>query len=410
MLWLDAPVWAVPAQSGRRPISPMRSLGTATRPPARIPTVEGLRGLAALVVVFDHVVHKDWGLWAWSQQNHGITLFAMLTGFLLSAPFLRARLESRPPPGALAFLRARAARIYPGYWVALAGAALLIGLQRMGPNDLWQVITLTQTFGTDTPFEGLLPAWSLSLFLSFYVAIPAWSWWRRRGDRQARRPESILRREVAWLLLVVLLAWLVRTTEVTEPIAKQPYYILPGRADWFAIGMLLAVLIAAHARSLAPRILLLPGRHPGLAWLTALALTITSALFPVHFEELRDQLDTFAAAALIAGAVLAGPVLRGPQRWLASRPARATGRWSYGIFLWGYIVQKALEELLPGISTAPHLLLTLVLAIALGAASWKLIEEPISRRLGKRRQTNPKQRSKLPRLETPAATSQAGAR
>ena len=381
---------------------------------ARIPTVEGLRGLAALVVVFDHVVHRDWGLWAWSQQNHGITLFALLTGFLLSAPFLRARLEDRPPPRALDFLRARAARIYPGYWVALAGAALLIGLQRMGPGDLWQVITLTQTFGTDTPFEGLLPAWSLSLFLSFYLAIPAWSWWRGRVDRKARRAESILRREVAWLLVVVLVALIVRTTEMTDPIAKHPYYILPGRADWFAIGMLVAVLVAARARGIAPRILLAPGRHPGLAWLGALALTIASALVPVHFEELRDQLDTFAAAALVAGAVLVGPVLRGPQRWLASRPARAVGRWSYGIFLWGYIVQKALEKLVPGISTAPHLLLTLVLAVALGAASWRFVEEPTSRRLGRRRRRSEHQDAsrKLPRFEAPrgAAASQVEAR
>lgn len=390
----------------------MSSDGTATRPPARIPTVQGLRGLAALVVVFDHVVHKDWGLWAWSQQNHGITLFALLTGFLLSAPFLRARLEGRPPPGALGFLRARAVRIYPGYWVALAGAALLIGLQRMGPGDLWQVITLTQTLGTDTPFEGLLPAWSLSLFLSFYLAIPAWSWWRRRADRRARRTESILRGEVAWLVVVVLLAVAVRATDLTAPIAKQPYYVLPGRADWFAIGMLLAVLTAARARGLAPTFLLLPGRHPGLAWLAALALTVASALIPVHFEELRDQLDTFAAAALIAGAVLVGPVLRGPQRWLASRPAQAIGRWSYGIFLWGYVVQELLEKLIPGISTAPHLLVTLVLAVALGAASWKFIEEPTSRRLGRRRAKDANARTRLAQLDAPAAASpsQAGAR
>jgi peptidoglycan/LPS O-acetylase OafA/YrhL len=217
---------------------------------------------------------------------------------------------------------------------------------------------------------------------------------------------------VAWLLLVVLLAWVVRTTEVTDPIAKHPYYILPGRADWFAIGMLLAVLTAAHVRGLAPKILLAPGRHPGLTWIAALALTTASALIPVHFEELRDQLDTFAAAALIAGAVLVGPVLRGPQRWLAARPAQAIGRWSYGIFLWGYIVQKALEKLIPGISTAPHLLLTLVLAVALGAASWKFIEEPVSRRLGRRRPKDSNAPSKLPRLEAPAAgaPSQAAAR
>jgi peptidoglycan/LPS O-acetylase OafA/YrhL len=359
-------------------------------------------------VVFDHVIHKDWGLWTWSQQNHGITLFALLTGFLLSAPFLRARLEARPAPNASSFLRARAVRIYPAYWVALGGAALLIGLQRMGPNDLWQVITLTQPFGTDTPFEGLLPAWSLSLFMSFYLAIPAWSWWRRRADRRAQGIPAILRREAGWLLLVFLLAWVVRTTAVTDPIAEEPYYILPGRADWFAIGMLLAVLTAAHARGLAPRILLLPGRRPGLAFLTALGLTVASAFIPVHFEELRDQLDTFAAGALVAGAVLVGPVLRGPQRWLASRPARAVGRWSYGIFLWGYIVQKAIEKLSPGISTAPHLLLTLGLAVALGAASWRLIEEPVSRRLGRRREAH-RATKRAPGYAPPdAAPSQAG--
>lgn len=353
--------------------------------PARVPTVEGLRGLAALIVVFDHVVHKDWGLWAWAQQNHGITLFALLTGFILSTPFLLARLDDRPAPRATTFIRRRAIRIYPAYWVALAGAALTVGLQSMGPGDLWRVITLTQTFGPDTPFEGLLPAWSLSLFLSFYLAIPAWSWWRRRSDRSAANQEAILRREVGWLLLVVLLAWVVRTTSVTDPIAKEPYFILLGRADWFAIGMMLAVLTVAQARGYAPRILLAPGRRPGMAFLAALGLTVASALIPVHFEELRDQFDTAAGAALVAGAVLVGPVLRGPQRWLASRPARALGRWSYGIFLWGYIVQKAIDRIVPGIPTATHLCLTLAAAIALGAASWRFIEEPVSRHLSGRK-------------------------
>lgn len=350
----------------------------------RIPTVDGLRGLAALIVVFDHALEKDWGLWAWSQQNHGITLFALLTGFLLSAPFFRARLEGRPAPSAFAFLRARVVRIYPAYWVALAGAALLIGLQRMGPGDLWQVITLTQTFGSDTPFEGLLPAWSLSLFLSFYLAIPAWSWWRRRAARAGATQESILRREVGWLLFVVFLSWVVRTTSVTDPIAKEPYFTLLGRADWFAIGMMLAVLVAAQARGMAPRLLLLPGRWPGLAFLAALGLTVASALVPVHHEEIRDQLDTAAGAALIAGAVLVGPVLRGPQRWLASRPARAVGRWSYGIFLWGYIVQKTITKIEPGISTAPRLFLTMAGAIALGAASWRYLERPLIHHLSGR--------------------------
>ena len=371
------------------PAAPGPSTAAEPKKSSRIRTVEGLRGLAALLVVFDHTVEKDWGLGPWSQQNHGITVFALLTGFLLSSRFLRARLDRRPAPGGLAFLRARAARIYPGYWVALAGAAATIGLGSMGPGDLWRVLTLTQTFGSDTPFEGILPAWSLSLFMSFYLALPVWSWWRRRTDRAGEGDASLLRREVWWLLGLVIASWVVRITSATDPIAREPAFTLFGRADWFAIGMILAVLVIARERGLAPRLLAL-GEMPGRVLLAALGLTVAGALVPVHYEEVRDQFDTAAGAALLAGAVLHGPVLRGPQRWLASRPARALGRWSYGIFLWGYIVQKLITQTSPGISTAPHLALTFAGAIALGAASWRYIEKPAARRLARRPQNRPR--------------------
>jgi peptidoglycan/LPS O-acetylase OafA/YrhL len=355
-------------------------------PGTRLQTVDGLRGLAALLVVFDHTVGDAWGLGAWSAQNHGITVFALLTGFLLSTQFLRARLDRRPAPATAKFLRARAARIYPGYWVALAAAALLVGLNSMGPGDAWLVVTLTQTFGTDTPFEGIPPTWSLSLFLTFYLALPLWSRWRRRSDRAGEPAASILRREVFWLLGVFVLAWVVRSLSLTDPFAEDPVFTLFGRADWFAIGMILSALVLAKSRGVAPRLTLAPGRRPGLAFAGALGLTAASALIPLHFEELRDQLDTFAGALLVAAAVLHGQRLRGPQRVLASRPARALGRWSFGIFLWGYIVQKALSELDPTIATAPHLVLTLAGAVALGAASWRWVEEPASRRLRAKRE------------------------
>jgi len=353
-------------------------------PSPRLRTIDGLRGFAALMVVFDHTVGDSWGLGAWSEQNHGITAFALLTGFLLSGRFLRARLDGHPQPGTLAFLRARAGRIYPGYWVALAVAALTIGLHTMGPGDGWRVVSLTQTFGADTPFEGLPPTWSLSVFLSFYLALPVWSWWRRRSDRPSEGGAAVLRREVLWLCGLIVFAWAVRTWSLTDPIAREPAFTLFGRADWFAIGMILAALVIAHQRSLAPRWLLLPGRRPGMALIGALSLTVGSALIPIHFEELRDQLDTAAGGLLVAAFVLHGPVLRGPQRLFATRPAKALGRWSYGIFLWGYIVQQAIEDLLPGIATGPHLALTMAGAIALGAASWHWVERPAAKLIRQR--------------------------
>ena len=352
----------------------------------RIRTVDGLRGLAALLVVFDHVVGDAWGLGPWSEQNHGITVFALLTGFLLSSRFLRARLDGRPRPATLSFLRARAARIYPGYWVALIVAAVTVGLHGMGAGDWWRVGTLTQTFGSDTPFEGLPPTWSLSLFFSFYLALPVWSWLRSRSDRPGEGAGAILRREALWLGGLIVFALVVRTWSLTDPIAPDPVFSLLGRADWFAIGMLLSVLVIANARGLAPRMLLAPGRRPGLFLLGALALTAASALVPVRLEELRDQLDTLAAGVLVTAIVLHGPVLSGVQHAFASRPAQALGRWSYGIFLWGYVAQKAIGQVAPGIGTGAHLGLTLAAAIVLGAASWRWVERPASQRLGRGRE------------------------
>lgn len=367
----------------------------------RIRTVDGLRGLAAILVVVDHAIDDSWGLGSWTEQNHGILLFALLTGTLLSSQFLRARLDGRPLPPVAPFLRARFARIFPGYWLVLGVAALTIGLHAMGPGDVWRVITLTQTFGTDTPYEGLIPMWSLSLFLSFYLFLPVWAWWRSRSDRGPEASSAILRREVKWLLGLFGVAIVVRAFGLTDPIAHGPEFNLLGRADWFAAGMLLTVLLIARSRGVAPAVPSIPGRHPGLAFAAALALTILSAVTPAGLGELRNQLDLGAAVLVVYGALLHGPELKGPQRLLASRPARAIGRWSYGIFLWGYFSEKAIAEIFPGIGTAPLLLLTLAAGIALGAASWRWVELPASRLLRERRNSrHPRRVSEALRTKT----------
>lgn len=356
----------------------------------KLRTVDGLRGLAALLVVFDHTVGQSWGLGGWTMQNHGITAFALLSGFLLTSRFLRARLDGLPRPSTRHFLRDRAARIYPGYWVALAIAALTIGLHQLESVQIWQLITLTQTYGVETAFVGLPPTWSLSLFMSFYLALPAWFWWRSRQRTDGRTQAQVLRTEIAWIASLIPLSLLVRATNLTEPVSPDPVFTLLGRADWFAVGMILAAALIGHQRELLPRWVASPGRRPGLAAGGALTLTVVGALLPVHLEELRDQLDTAAGGLLVAAAVLHGQILRGPQRVLASRPAQALGRWSYGIFLWGYIVGKAIAQAAPGIGTAPQLALTMAGAIALGAASWRWVEGPAARWI-KRRSARPRE-------------------
>ena len=371
----------------------------------RIQTVDGLRGLAALLVVTDHAIDDSWGLGPWTEQNHGITIFALLTGFLLSSKFLRSRIKRAPRPAVAPFLRARFVRIFPAYWLALGVAAATVGLHAMGPGDEWRIATLTQTFDTDTPYEGLIPMWSLSLFLSFYLLLPLWSWLRSRGDRRSEPVASLLRREVKWLLGLMAFALVVRAFSLTDPIANDPTFSVFGRADWFALGMLLTVVVVARSHGIGPTRVSALGARPALAFGVALTVTVAGGFLPSGMTELRNQLDLAAAGLIVYGAVLHGHTLKGPQRLLASRAGQALGRWSYGIFLWGYVSEKAIAQIFPGIGTGALLAMTLVAGVALGAASWRLVERPAMKLLRERRR-RPAAPEAAPADPAPVATAQ----
>src|ERR1700744_2912568 len=88
--------------------------------PARIPELDGLRGLAVLGVFFYHCKPRLAGtplyhgsLWGWS----GVTLFFVLSGFLITSILL----ESQGKPHYFRnFYARRILRIWPIYFLAVA--------------------------------------------------------------------------------------------------------------------------------------------------------------------------------------------------------------------------------------------------------------------------------------------------
>lgn len=103
--------------------------GTAGAPEAvapppgnpRFPLLDGLRAVAAMLVLVFHVVQ---------QTGHvprpirdlsleGIAIFFVLSGFLLYRPFARSRLKGEGLPSVKAYARRRLLRIVPAYWAAL---------------------------------------------------------------------------------------------------------------------------------------------------------------------------------------------------------------------------------------------------------------------------------------------------
>jgi peptidoglycan/LPS O-acetylase OafA/YrhL len=103
-------------------------------------------------------------------------------------------------------------------------------------------------------------------------------------------------------------------------------------------------------------------------------------------EVLADLAAAVGFAAVIASIVLGtGAGLR----WLAWRPIAWMGTITYGVYLWHIPVIVFLRGhgLLPG--GALSALVALPIGIALGAASWYLLEQPLMKRAARLRRQAP---------------------
>ena len=97
----------------------------------RIPGIEGARGMAAFGVVVYHVERFQKSSVGWFDPvaSHlwlGVTLFFVLSGFLLYRPFAAWSINGAPWPGLRRYAQARILRIVPAYWVVLTVLAFTL--------------------------------------------------------------------------------------------------------------------------------------------------------------------------------------------------------------------------------------------------------------------------------------------
>src|SRR5882672_11423735 len=170
----------------------------------RIPELDGLRGLAILLVLIWHfgcgtisaVGHRwlfylgDAGSLFWS----GVDLFFVLSGFLIGGILLDAR---NSPNYFKAFYARRVCRIIPIYAVVVGAFYLCMATGvpgriaesewLFGPTAPWSAYaTFTQNIGYATGGPDVAnwfrPTWSLAVEEQFYLILPAVVWFvsRRR--------------------------------------------------------------------------------------------------------------------------------------------------------------------------------------------------------------------------------------
>jgi len=365
----------------------------APAPGAHHPALDGLRGVAVLLVLSFHFLHVDGEggvvertlLSASRSGWAGVDLFFVLSGFLITGILLDAR-------GASGYFRAfyarRVLRIFPLYYAYLAVLFLVVPLLssldvKSGTQGwLWTYLG-NVLFAREGGFEASPYAahfWSLAVEEQFYLAWPLVVW-------------VLPRRRLALVCLgLVAGAFALRLgIHRTTFNATAAYVLTPARMDALAIGALVAV--AAREPSWWP-----PVRR-GAPWLLAVAAAAVAAVW-VHQGGLfggDPVVQVWAFGPLAAGfaAVLVMAMDPTPSSRLSralSRPwLRGAGKYSYGLYVLHYPIFLALEAAgltslaLAGVlrsRLAGVLAFAMVAGLAtLGAAlvTWHLIERPFLR-------------------------------
>jgi peptidoglycan/LPS O-acetylase OafA/YrhL len=149
----------------------------ASSPIAHIPTLDGWRGIAILLVLITHLQaglsgHVYRGYRWLDLGQHGVTIFFVLSGYLITARLLEEeRIDLKR------FYMRRLFRLMPCAWVYLLSVVILGQVIRMPiiGNDIWPSLLFFRNYtptadNCTTVFT--VHFWSLSLEEQFYLAWP----------------------------------------------------------------------------------------------------------------------------------------------------------------------------------------------------------------------------------------------
>jgi len=391
---------------------PTASLAPSTLTPAkptetRIPELDGLRGLAILMVIGTHylyeIPHGEFGTLLYKSTSAfrlgwaGVDLFFVLSGFLIGGILLEARASSNYFK---TFYLRRVHRIFPIYFLCiaiylalhwLAGGALqrLLPVDPRFVNHLPLYVLFLQNFYVITPPRTLewywfVPMWSLAVEEQFYLLAP---------PVIRFLPPARLKRV---LLITIVCALLLRTMFLLfwPAGAAAIYNWMPCRADSLAIGILAAILwrdgtLAAWYQ-----------RNP--ARFRRVVLLFTLPLLPC-IKWLYSQFSPWMATvgytwlALMFAGWMSLALCERQGRWaglLRAACLREMGRLSYCIYLFHFGFLVLLHALLlhapPRVGDfrgAAVTLLAFVATFLFAKISWHAFEEPLLRRAHRFRYT-----------------------
>lgn len=358
-------------------------------PRGHLPMMDGARAVAAVMVLLTHAgaVSGATGKYAvgpfLARGDWGVALFFVLSGFLLTRPWVSWR-AGKSAPSVATYLRKRAVRILPAYWLVLMAVLVLVPAT-VDAGGVISNATLTQIYTGDL-LQGFYQSWSLCTEVAFYAVLPLLAPLLVRGSARRSLIAIAAAAAVTPIWIMMCKEWFVDS--------MHPFAVvwLPGHMDWFCAGMALAVVERRMRAGQFPRLLVGANRWL-LASAVAFALALTPLGGPLGFEYISGPaaiLKEFlyaATAFFLVGAMLqprAEFTIWG--RTLNSRVMTWAGVISYGFFLWHVLVLEEVRNWLGmpelGGGFAVSLALTFVVTLVISQVSFVVLERPLMRRFG----------------------------
>lgn len=330
-----------------------------------IPVLNGVRGLAVLIVFLSHASNIYFGgaVTGWGGGQLGVMLFFVLSGFLMAHLYMD---EVASPAAMCRFAINRMARVYPMFVFVVV---LCFALERQGfsiyvyPIRSLQELLLHLTF-----VKGYEVLWTIGPEVIFYgLFIVAWALHRRSTSAMW-----------GYLLALAAASWLpfqgIESNSLLQLHDKLPFFLtgtLLGihsgklleisnrRAPWtgWAFWLSLALFILALPRLLA-HVVTLPAHLSGDPWPHPWG-------YPFYL---------FATVGLFCAAVVAQP------RILTNGLAQFLGRISYSFYLLHFMVLQNISLLLP-MHPLRAITLAALITMILSWLTYRLIEAPARRAL-----------------------------
>lgn len=367
----------------------------------RFGALDGVRGVAALLVLVSHVGYESGrslsGIFGGllSRAEIGVTIFFVLSGFLLYRPFALNHLTGREAPRIGRYFWRRSIRILPAYWVALLVVSLTLHRHDITPRIAVVDALLVQIYQPGYLLDQLAQTWTLATEASWYVLLPilALALRRRRGRSDARQLVFELSVVAAMIVCSIAYAATARGTDLLDPFVSG--FWLPHYLGWFGIGMAFAVLqvwLDRHPKS--PWAALHDaGNALGTCWAIAAVLYLIAgnavagprilAASSVWEGLVREGLYTGVAMFFVLPCIF-GDQTRGPARAFLAGPIGVyLGNISYAVYLWHFPLKHWTFQITDTRTFTGHFWLNLVVLLAatliVASASWYLLERPVLR-------------------------------